>query len=196
MLEAVSLLSPAADFEGRRLSRDGADWRRGGFAVAQARRRRDRDRHATPVAPERRQVRINAAPASVNSLSEWLVGAVVDPRDGPAVPGPAGDRRRFLDRWFSRWSRAMRHHARDTSCDACAQQAARPTKRLPIRPGLRRSRQQMAEHGTAIAGARTRTVAELEHGLEGAPERRVPAGRDRARRLGTSRPGRAAPTTP
>ena len=67
--------------------------------------------------------------------------------------------------------------ARGTSCW--------PTKRLPTRPGSRRSKQQMAEHGTAIAGARTRTVARARTQAGGRSRRRVRARRDCSSTAGT-----------
>ena len=51
-----------------------------------------------PAAPERRQVRINGAPASVNSLSERLSVLWLTPAMDRLFAGPASDRRRFLDR--------------------------------------------------------------------------------------------------
>ena len=86
LLEAVSLLTPGRGLRGAALSEMA---RQGGSGAVrgrgQARRDRHRHRHAAAHAPERRQVRINGAPASVNSLSRMAVGAVADAGDGPAV---------------------------------------------------------------------------------------------------------------
>src|SRR4051794_41356490 len=48
--------------------------------------------------PDRRQVRINGAAASVNSLSEWLSVLWLTPAMDRLFSGSAGERRRFLDR--------------------------------------------------------------------------------------------------
>jgi DNA replication and repair protein RecF len=72
VLEAVSLLTPGRGLRGAALSemaRIGGD---GGFSVAARFKDSDIGTGTVPSAPERRQVRINGAPASVNSLSEWL----------------------------------------------------------------------------------------------------------------------------
>ncbi len=51
-----------------------------------------------PAAPDRRQVRINGAAASVNSLSEWLSVLWLTPAMDRLFTDSAGGRRRFLDR--------------------------------------------------------------------------------------------------
>jgi DNA replication and repair protein RecF len=123
-----------------------------------------------PTAPERRQVRINGAPASVNSLSEWLSVLWLTPAMDRLFTGSAGDRRRFLDRLVlalepshahhsSRYEAAMRARNKLLADDARAD------------PGwVAALEQQMAEHGTAIAGARLGAVTALGERLEGVPE--------------------------
>ena len=49
-------------------------------------------------APERRQVRVNGAPASANSLSEWLSVLWLTPAMDRLFAEGASGRRRFLDR--------------------------------------------------------------------------------------------------
>src|SRR5688572_5500406 len=51
-----------------------------------------------PAAPDRRQVRINGAAASVNSLGEWLSVLWLTPAMDRLFTDSAGGRRRFLDR--------------------------------------------------------------------------------------------------
>ena len=98
VLEAVSLLSPGRGLRGASLSemarRDGA----GGFAVAARVGDVDIGTGTTPDAPERRQVRINGAPASANSLSEWLSVLWLTPAMDRLFADAASARRRFLDR--------------------------------------------------------------------------------------------------
>src|SRR5207302_6738732 len=62
-------------------------------------------------APERRQVRINGAPASVNSLSERLSVLWLTPAMDRLFMGSAGDRRRFLDRLVLALEPGHAHHA-------------------------------------------------------------------------------------
>ena len=114
LLEAVSLLSPGRGLRGAALSemaRVGGD---GGFAVAGRLGDVEIGTRTLPVAPDRRQVRINAAPASVNSLSEWLAVLWLTPAMDRLFLGSAGDRRRFLDRLVLALEPAMRITARDT----------------------------------------------------------------------------------
>ena len=76
----------------------------GGFAVAARLGDVEIGTGTQPAAPERRQVRINGAPASVNSLSEWLSVLWLTPamdrlfsrlgRRSPPLPRPAGARAR------------------------------------------------------------------------------------------------------
>jgi len=125
---------------------------------------------AQAAAPERRQVRINGAPASVNSLSEWLSVLWLTPAMDRLFMGSAGDRRRFLDRLVlalepnhahhsSRYEAAMRARNKLLGDDA------------PTDPDwLAALEQQMAEHGAAIAAARLRAVTALGERLEGVPE--------------------------
>ena len=123
-----------------------------------------------PAAPERRQVRINAAPAYVNSLSEWLSVLWLTPAMDRLFLGSAGDRRRFLDRLVLALEPGHAHHS------SRYEAAMRARNKLladeaPADPSwLAALEQQMAEHGTAIAGARSRTVGELERRLESVPE--------------------------
>src|SRR3954466_9585855 len=72
VLEAVSLLTPGRGLRGAALSDMARIGGAGGFAVAAKLDETEIGTGTLSAAPERRQVRINAAPASVNSLSEWL----------------------------------------------------------------------------------------------------------------------------
>jgi DNA replication and repair protein RecF len=142
----------------------------GGFAVAARLGDVEIGTGTQALAPERRQVRINGAPASVNSLSEWLSVLWLTPAMDRLFMGPAGDRRRFLDRLVlalepshahhsSRYEAAMRARNKLLSDDA------------PADPDwLAALEQQMAEHGEAIATARLQAVAALGDRLQDAPE--------------------------
>jgi DNA replication and repair protein RecF len=122
------------------------------------------------AAPERRQVRINGAPASVNSLSEWLSVLWLTPAMDRLFLGSAGDRRRFLDRLVLALEPSHAHHS------SRYEAAMRARNKLlgddpPGDPDwLAALEQQMAEHGAAIAAARLRAVTALRKRLEGVPE--------------------------
>ena len=106
MLEALSLLAPGRGLRGASLAEMARSGGPGGFAVAA--------RLSSPspegeglieigtgtiaAAPERRQVRINGAPAAANSLSEWLSVLWLTPAMDRLFTEGAAGRRRFLDR--------------------------------------------------------------------------------------------------
>ena len=98
LLEAVSLLSPGRGLRGAPLSEMARSGGAGGFAVAARLGDVEIGTGTQPAAPERRQVRVNGAPASVNTLSEWLSVLWLTPAMDRLFTGSAGDRRRFLDR--------------------------------------------------------------------------------------------------
>ena len=72
MLEAVSLLTPGRGLRGASLAEMARNQGPGGFGVAAKFGETDIGTGTIAAAPERRQVRINGAPAAVNSLGEWL----------------------------------------------------------------------------------------------------------------------------
>jgi DNA replication and repair protein RecF len=121
------------------------------------------------TAPERRQVRINGAAASVNSLSEWLSVLWLTPAMDRLFTGSAGDRRRFLDRLVLALEPAHAHHA------SRYEAAMRARNKLLGEDGwdetwLTSLEVAMSEHGAEIAGARERTVAALDAQLAAAPD--------------------------
>jgi DNA replication and repair protein RecF len=149
------------------MARNGGE---GGFAVSARLGDVEIGTGTLPTAPERRQVRVNGAAASVNSLSEWLSVLWLTPAMDRLFLGSAGDRRRFLDRLVLALEPGHAHHS---SRYEAAMRAR--TKLLvdeaPADPSwLAALEQQMTEHGSAIGDARARTVAELEQRLDSAPE--------------------------
>jgi DNA replication and repair protein RecF len=170
LLEAVSLLSPGRGLRGAALSEMARNEGAGGFAVSARLGDVEIGTGALATAPERRQVRVNGAPASVNSLSEWLAVLWLTPAMDRLFLGSAGERRRFLDRLVLALEPSHAHHS---SRYEAAMRAR--TKLLvdeaPADPSwLTALEQQMAEHGAAIGDARSRTVAELEQRLDSAPD--------------------------
>jgi DNA replication and repair protein RecF len=172
LLEAVSLLSPGRGIRGAALSempRKGGD---GGFAVAARAGEIDVGTGTVTSAPERRQVRINGAPASANSLGEWLSVLWLTPAMDRLFTGPAGDRRRFLDRLVLALEPSHARHA------SRYEAAMRSRNKLLANPEtadpawLDALETQMAEHGAEIAEARARTVAALDERTSAAPDDR------------------------
>ena len=170
LLEAVSLLSPGRGLRGAALSdmaRNGGD---GGFGVSVRLGESEIGTGTLAALPERRQVRVNGAPAAVNSLSEWLSVLWLTPAMDRLFLGSAGDRRRFLDRLVLALEPGHAHHS---SRYEAAMRAR--TKLLvddaPADPSwLAALEQQMAEHGTAVGEARARTVTALEQRLDASPD--------------------------
>ena len=121
------------------------------------------------TAPDRRLVRINGAPASVNALGERLSVLWLTPAMDRLFTGSPGDRRRFLDRLVLAREPGHAHHA------ARYEAAMRARNKLlaeesPDGGWLTGLEAAMAEHGSAIAEARLRTVAALDERLGDATE--------------------------
>ncbi|MCU6455362.1 DNA replication/repair protein RecF [Sphingomonas sp. A2-49] len=166
VLEAVSLLAPGRGLRRAALSDMQRQRGPGGFGIA-----------ATLAAPggdveiatgtlasasERRQVRVQGAAATANTLGEWLTVLWLTPAMDRLFVEAAGERRRFLDRLTLALEPAHAHHA------ARYEAAMRARNRLlaadaPADPDwLTALETQMAEHGGAIAAARRATVALLD----------------------------------
>jgi DNA replication and repair protein RecF len=169
VLEAVSLLSPGRGLRGAALSEMARIGGGGGFAVAAKLGEVEIGTGTLATAPERRQVRINSAPASVNSLSEWLSVLWLTPAMDRLFMGATGDRRRFLDRLVLALEPGHAHHA------ARYEAAMRARNKLLADDGWDKAwvaslELAMAEHGAAIADARARTVAALDQRLDQVPD--------------------------
>ena len=169
LLEAVSMLTPGRGLRGAALSEMARRGSAPAWAVAASVDDVDIGTGTQPMAPERRQVRVNGAAAPVNSLGEWLSVQWLTPAMDRLFTGSAGDRRRFLDRLVLALEPSHAHHA--TRYDA----AMRARNKLLAEESsdqawLGTLEQAMAEHGSAVDGARVRAVAALEAELANAPE--------------------------
>ncbi|HEX8239411.1 MAG TPA: DNA replication/repair protein RecF [Allosphingosinicella sp.] len=170
VLEAVSLLSPGRGLRGATLSEMARRGGPGGFAVAARLGDVEIGTGAFAGAPERRQVRINGAAASATSLSEWLSVLWLTPAMDRLFQEGAGGRRRFLDRLVLALEPGHAVHA------ARYEAAMRARNKLLAEAGPRDEawlsalEARMADHGAALAAARSRTVALLGGELAGAPE--------------------------
>ena len=118
-----------------------------------------------PTAPDRRQVRINGAAVSVNSLSEWLSVLWLTPAMDRLFTDSAGSRRRFLDRLTLAIEPGHATHA------ARYEAAMRARNKLLAEPDgadpqwLAALETGMADHGSALGHARARTVAALSEAM-------------------------------
>jgi DNA replication and repair protein RecF len=170
VLEAVSLLSPGRGLRGASLSEMARSGGGGGFAVASRLGDVEIGTGTEPRAPERRQVRINGASASATSLSEWLSVLWLTPAMDRLFQEGAGGRRRFLDRLVLALEPGHAVHA------ARYEAAMRARNKLLAEEGPRDEawlsalEARMAEHGAAVASARTAAVGLLSERLADAPE--------------------------
>jgi DNA replication and repair protein RecF len=169
VLEAISLLSPGRGLRGAALSEMARIGGEGGFAAAARLGEVEIGTGTAATNPERRQVRINGAPASVNSLSEWLSVLWLTPAMDRLFMGSTGDRRRFLDRLVLALEPGHAHHA------ARYEAAMRARNKLLAdedwdEAWVASLELAMAEHGAAIAEARSRTVAALDDRLDHVPD--------------------------
>ncbi len=169
ILEAVSLLAPGRGLRGAALGEMARSSGPGGFGVA-ARLAGDADlaTGTLATAPERRQVRINGAPTSVNALGERVSVLWLTPAMDRLFAGSAGDRRRFLDRLVLALEPNHASHA------ARYEAAMRARNKLLAEPDnadpawLAALEAGMAEHGVALAEARARTIVTLGEAIAAA----------------------------
>jgi DNA replication and repair protein RecF len=122
-----------------------------------------------PTAPERRQVRINGAPASVNALGEWLSILWLTPAMDRLFTGSAGERRRFLDRLVLALEPGHAHHASRYEAAMRARNKLLADEQWD-ESWLASLEAAMAEHGAAIAEARARAVSSLDGAIAASPE--------------------------
>jgi len=171
VLEAVSLLTPGRGLRQVPISEMARSDGPGGFAVAgRLTDEIELGTGTTPATPDRRQVRINGAPSSVNSLGERLAVLWLTPAMDRLFTDSAGGRRRFLDRLTLALEPG--HATNATRYEA----AMRARNKLLADPQgadpawLAALEAQMGEHGAALGEARQRTVIALTEAMAGLPD--------------------------
>jgi len=169
LLEAVSLLAPGRGLRGAALSEMARKGGNGGWSVAAKLGDADIGTGTLAAAAERRQVRVNGAPASVNSLSEWLSVLWLTPAMDRLFTGSAGERRRFLDRLVLALDPAHAHHSSRYEAAMRARNKLLAEERWD-ESWLASLEAAMAEHGAAVSEARTRAVAALDERLAATPD--------------------------
>lgn len=174
VLEAVSLLSPGRGLRRASLSAMQRQHGPGGFGIAATLALPDGDIEIATgtlaAAPERRQLRIQGAAATANTLAEWLTVLWLTPAMDRLFVEPAGERRRFLDRLTLALVPAHAQHA--ARYDAAMRARTRLlTADEPADPQwLSALEAQMAQHGAAVDSARRETVAALGERLAEQPD--------------------------
>src|SRR3954466_7461176 len=154
LLEAVSLLSPGRGLRGASLADMARGGGSGGFAVAARLEEVEIGTGILAGAPERRQVRVNGAAASANSLSEWLSILWLTPAMDRLFQEGAGGRRRFLDRLVLALEPGHAvHSARYEAAMRARNKLLAEDQADPQWLGALEAR--MAEHGGEIARARS-----------------------------------------
>ena len=171
VLEAVSLLTPGRGLRQVPIAEMARSGGPGGFAVA-ARLGEGTDigTGTTATTPERRQVRINGAPAAVNSLGERLSVLWLTPAMDRLFTESAGGRRRFLDRLTLALEPGHAHHASRFEAAMRARNKLLAESLDADPEWLSALEAQMAEHGGAIGEARSRAVAALSERLADLPD--------------------------
>ena len=176
LLEAVSLLSPGRGLRRASYGEIASNGTQDGFAIhtavdgPQGECEIGTGTMGQPGGPEGgRRVRINGAPAkSAEDMLEWLRVVWLTPAMDALFTGPAGDRRRFLDRLVLAIDPAHGKRALDY------EKAMRGRNRLlqeerPDGSWLDAIETQMAETGVAIAAARAELVKLLRGMIERLP---------------------------
>src|SRR6476469_8059670 len=169
LLEAVSMLTPGRGLRGAPLSEMARKNGGGAWTVAAKLGDVEIGTGTQANTPDRRHVRINSAPASVNSLGEWLGVLWLTPAMDRLFTGSAGDRRRSLDRLVLALEPGHAHHA------SRYEAAMRARTKLLTGEGwddswLASLELAMADHGAELGAARKRTVAALDERLAADPE--------------------------
>ena len=171
VLEALSLLTPGRGLRQVPISEMARSGGTGGFAVAA--RLGDQTEigtGTTPAVPERRQVRINGAPAAVNSLGERLSVLWLTPAMDRLFTESASGRRRFLDRLALALEPGHAHHAARYEAAMRARNKLL-AENLDADPDwLTALEAQMHEHGAAVSEARVRTVGSLTETIAALPD--------------------------
>ncbi|WP_370187397.1 DNA replication/repair protein RecF [Qipengyuania sp.] len=165
VLEALSLLAPGRGLRRAALAEMVRSGSQAGFGVgASLAQDGEPVRLATyseSANPGRRRVRINGAEASATSLGEWLAVTWLTPAMDGLFTGPAGDRRRYMDRL------ALALDPQHASHAARYEAALRERNRLladlrePESGWLDAIEAQMVQHGTALMRGRAKLVETL-----------------------------------
>lgn len=173
ILEALSLLAPGRGLRRAPLSDLPGPGGDGGFQIGASliEQGHESARIGTfvePDRPTRRQVRVNSAEASAQSLGEWLaIGWLTPAMDGLFMDS-AGARRRYMDRLTLAVAPA---HARHVSrYEAALRERNKLLEENRDATWLDAIEVQVAEHGAAISAGRAQLVATVADELTALPD--------------------------
>ena len=174
ILEAVSLFAPGRGLRRAKLSEMARTGGPGGFSVAAVLDAPggevDLGTGTLPEAPDRRRVRINGATASAAALTEWLSILWLTPAmDRLFTDAPSG-RRAFLDRLVLALEPGHAHHASRYEAAMRARNRLLADEAALDVQWCAALELQMAEHGSALAGGRLRTIDALNAQLAAQPD--------------------------
>jgi DNA replication and repair protein RecF len=168
LLEALSLLSPGRGLRRAALSECARKGGSGGFAIsAEIEAERGPVHLGTgferqEATPPQRRFRVNREPVStIRTFSDYVRVVWLTPEMDALFAGPAGERRRFLDRLVLAVDSA--HGTRVSAFERALRTRNRLLEEGPSadRLWLEAIEAQAAELGVAVAAARTETVARL-----------------------------------
>ncbi|MBX7495329.1 DNA replication/repair protein RecF [Qipengyuania sp. 6B39] len=165
VLEALSLLSPGRGLRRAALGEVvrtgsaknftvGANLLQGGETIRLG-------TYSEAASPGRRKVRINGAEAPATRLGEWLAVTWLTPAMDGLFTGPAGDRRRYMDRLALALDPAHAAHAARYEAALRERNRLLSDTREPDGAWLDAIEAQMVEHGGAVMAGRARLVETL-----------------------------------
>ncbi|ABC63890.1 DNA replication/repair protein RecF [Erythrobacter litoralis] len=176
VLEAISLLAPGRGLRRAALPDIARAGGGGGFTVGASLTPGDGGEPVQlgtmvdPARPGRRRVRVNGAEASAVSLGEWLAIGWLTPAMDGIFMGPAGDRRRFVDRMALALDPLHARHASRYENVLRERNRLLGDEREPDPTWLDGIEAQMAKHGSALAQSRARLVGVLVETLASHPD--------------------------
>lgn len=166
VLEALSLLAPGRGLRRAALADMVRSGSKTGFGIGAslAQHNDESVRLATyseGANPGRRRVRINGAESSATSLGEWLAVTWLTPAMDGLFTGPAGDRRRYMDRLALALDPGHASHAARYEAALRERNRLLSDMREPESAWLEAIEAQMVQHGSALMQGRARLVETL-----------------------------------
>ena len=165
ILEALSLLAPGRGLRRAALSDMMRSDSGSGFRIGADLRQDDGPvrlgTYMDSANPGRRRVRINGAESSATGLGEWLAVTWLTPAMDGLFTGPAGDRRRYMDRLALALDPAHASHAARYKAALRERNRLLADRREPEGAWLDAIEAQMVPHGAALMCGRARLVETL-----------------------------------
>lgn len=165
ILEALSLLAPGRGLRRAALAdmvRNGSET---GFGIGASLAQEDEavrlGTYSESASPGRRRVRINGAESSAAALGEWLAVTWLTPAMDGLFTGPAGDRRRYMDRLALALEPGHASHAARYEAALRERNRLLSDMREPEGAWLDAIEAQMVQHGSALMQGRARLVETL-----------------------------------